>query len=130
LRLRRWIYMKILLVEDDPKVGAFVEAGLRQEGFLVDWAHDGEAAMELAAAGGYQVILLDFMLPKRDGLEVAKHIRNRGDETPILMLTARDSAEDIRRGRAAGVNDYMGKPFKFDDLLERMHTLMLKNLSS
>lgn len=116
--------MKILLVEDDPKVGAFLEAGLRQEGFLVDRAHDGDEAMGLARAGGYEVILLDFMLPKRDGLEIAKDIRHRGDRTPILMLTARDSAEDIRRGRAAGVNDYMGKPFKFDDLLDRIHALL------
>ena len=116
--------MKILLVEDDPKVGAFLEEGLSQEGFLVDRAHDGNEAIERAGAGAYDLILLDFMLPKKDGLEVAKDIRNRGDETPILMLTARDSAEDVGRGRAAGVNDYMGKPFKFDDLLDRIHSLV------
>jgi DNA-binding response OmpR family regulator len=116
--------MRILLVEDDRKVGAFLEEGLRQEGFLVDWAQDGDAAVELADAGAYDIVLLDFMLPKKDGLQVARDIRRLDQQTPILMLTARDSAEDIRRGSAAGVNDYMGKPFKFDDLLDRIRALV------
>ena len=116
--------MRILLVEDDRKVGAFLEEGLRQEGFLVDWARDGEEAVELAAAGAYDLILLDFMLPKKDGLRVAADVRGLGQQTPILMLTARDSPEDIRRVRAAGINDYMGKPFRFDDLLGRIQTLV------
>jgi DNA-binding response OmpR family regulator len=116
--------MRILLVEDDRKVGAFIEEGLRQEGFLIDWAHDGDEAVELVSAGTYDLILLDFMLPKRNGLHVAAEIRRLGQETPILMLTAPDSADDVRRGRAAGVNDYMGKPFKFDDLLDRIQTLL------
>jgi two-component system copper resistance phosphate regulon response regulator CusR len=116
--------MRILLVEDDRKVGAFLEDGLRQEGFLVDWARDGEAGIELARAGAYDIFLLDFMLPKKDGLQVARDIRRLDRQTPILMLTARDSAEDVRRARAAGVNDYMGKPFRFDDLLDRIRTLV------
>ena len=116
--------MRILLVEDDRKVGAFLEEGLRQEGFLVDWAQDGDAAVELADAGAYDIVLLDFMLPKKDGLQVARDIRRLDQQTPILMLTARDSAEDVRRGSAAGVNDYMGKPFKFDDLLHRIRALV------
>jgi two-component system, OmpR family, copper resistance phosphate regulon response regulator CusR len=115
---------RILLVEDDRKVGAYLEEGLRQEGFLVNWAHDGDEAVELAGAGAYDLILLDFMLPKKDGLHVAAEIRRLGQKTPILMLTARDSAEDVRRARAAGVNDYMGKPFRFDDLLDRIQTLV------
>jgi DNA-binding response OmpR family regulator len=100
----------ILLVEDDRKVGAFLEEGLCQEGFVVNWAHDGDEAVELAGGGTYDLILLDFMLPKKDGLHVAVDIRGLGQEIPILMLTARDSAEDVRRARAAGVNDYMGNP--------------------
>jgi DNA-binding response OmpR family regulator len=116
--------MKILVVEDDPKVGALLEEGLRQEGFLIDRARDGDEAIELVGAGAYGLILLDFMLPKKDGLQVAADIRRRGLQTPILMLTARDSADDVRRGRAAGVNDYVGKPFKFDDLLHRIHNLV------
>jgi DNA-binding response OmpR family regulator len=118
--------MRILLVEDDRKVGAFLEEGLCQEGFLVDWAHDGDEAVELGEAGAYDLILLDYMLPKQDGVQVAAAIRSRGQRIPILMLTARDSAEDVRRGRAAGVNDYMGKPFKFDDLLKRIEALVQK----
>ena len=116
--------MKILVVEDDPKVGALLEEGLRQEDFLVDRARDGDEAIAFAGAGAYDLILLDFMLPKKDGLQVAADIRRRGLQTPILMLTARDSADDVRRGQAAGVNDYMGKPFKFDDLLHRIHALV------
>ena len=116
--------MKILLVEDDPKVGAFLEEGLRGEAFLVDRAYDGEAALEMADAGAYDLILIDYMLPKKSGVQVAAGIRGRGQQTPILMLTARDSDEDVRRGRAAGVNEYLSKPFKFDDLLNRIHALV------
>jgi two-component system copper resistance phosphate regulon response regulator CusR len=117
-------FMKILLVEDDPKVGAFLEEGLRGEAFLVDRAYDGDAALEMAGAGDYDLILLDYMLPEKSGVQVAASIRGRGQQTPILMLTARDSDEDVRRGRAAGVNQYLSKPFKFDDLLNRIHALV------
>jgi two-component system, OmpR family, copper resistance phosphate regulon response regulator CusR len=116
--------MRVLLVEDDSKVGAYLEEGLRQEGFMVDWARDGDEGTGLAQTGAYDLILLDFMLPKKDGLQVAQDVRRLDQHTPILMLTARDSAEDVRRGRAAGVNDYMGKPFKFDDLLDRIQALV------
>jgi DNA-binding response OmpR family regulator len=116
--------MRILLVEDDLKVGGFLEAALREEDFLVDRAYDGETALEMAAAGAYDLILLDYMLPKKNGVQVAEGIRARGQHTPILMLTARDSDGDVRRGRAAGVNEYLGKPFKFDDLLNRIHVLV------
>jgi DNA-binding response OmpR family regulator len=116
--------MRILLVEDDLKVGGFLEVGLRGEAFLVDRAYDGEAALEMAAAGAYDLILLDYMLPKKNGVQVAEAIRARGQQIPILMLTARDSAEDVRRGRAAGVTEYLSKPFKFDDVLNRIHALV------
>jgi DNA-binding response OmpR family regulator len=117
-------FMKILLVEDDLKVGAVLEAGLREEAFLVDRGYDGEAALEMAAAGVYDLILLDNMLPKKNGVQVATAIRDRGQLTPIVMLTAQDSDEGVRRGRAAGVNEYLSKPFKFDDLLNRIHALV------
>jgi DNA-binding response OmpR family regulator len=116
--------MRILLVEDDLKVGAFLEVGLREEAFLVDRAYDGEGALEMVEAGAYDLVLLDYMLPKKDGVQVAMAIRGRGQQTPILMLTARDSDEDVGRGRAAGVTAYLSKPFKFDDLLQRIHTLL------
>ena len=105
-------------------MGALLEVGLRGEAYLVDRAYDGEAALEMAAAGVYDLILLDYMLPKKSGVQVAAAIRDRGQLTPILMLTARDSDEDVRRGRAAGVNEYLSKPFKFDDLLDRIHALV------
>jgi two-component system, OmpR family, copper resistance phosphate regulon response regulator CusR len=116
--------MRVLLAEDDRTVGAFLEEGLGQEGFVVDWARDGDKAVEFAMADAYDLIVLDFMLPKRDGLQVAIDIRRSGQQTPILMLTARDSAEDIRRSRAAGIDDHMGKPFRFDELLERIQALL------
>ena len=116
--------MRILLVEDDPKVGGFLEVSLRGEAFFVDRAYDGEAALEMAAAVAYDLILLDYMLPKKNGVQVAEGVRSRGQQTPILMLTARDSDEDVRRGRAAGVNEYLSKPFKFDELLNRIHALV------
>jgi DNA-binding response OmpR family regulator len=116
--------MRLLLVEDDPKVGAFLEESLSLEGFKLDWAHDGEQAIERVSDTPYDLILLDFMLPKKNGLEVAANIRSRGNETPILMLTARDSAEDLQQINAAGVNGCMGKPFKLDDLLDRIHSLV------
>jgi two-component system copper resistance phosphate regulon response regulator CusR len=117
-------FLKIVLVEDDLKVGTFLQEGLRGEAFLVDRAYDGDAALEMAGAGDYDLILLDYMLPKKSGVQVAASIRGRGQQTPILMLTARDSDEDVRRGRAAGVNQYLSKPFKFDDLLNRIHALV------
>jgi two-component system, OmpR family, copper resistance phosphate regulon response regulator CusR len=116
--------LRILLAEDDRTVGSFLEEGLGQEGFDVDWARDGDKAVQLAQAVAYDLIVLDFMLPKKDGLQVAMDIRRSGQQTPILMLTARDSAEDIRLGRAAGIDDHMGKPFIFDELLERIQALL------
>ncbi len=116
--------MRILVVEDDHKVGGFLEQGLREEAFEVERAWDGDEALAKAEATPFDLILLDYMLPRKSGLEVAATLRARGARTPILMLTARDAPEDIRNGRAAGVDDYLGKPFRFDDLLRRIHVLV------
>jgi DNA-binding response OmpR family regulator len=116
--------MRILVVEDDHKVGGFLEQGLREEAFEVERARDGDEALAKAEATPFDLILLDYMLPMKSGLEVAATLRARGARTPILMLTARDAPEDIRDGRAAGVDDYLGKPFRFDDLLRRIHALV------
>jgi len=116
--------MRILVVEDDHKVGGFLEQGLREEAFEVERAWDGDEALAKAEARPFDLILLDYMLPMKSGLEVAVILRARGSRTPILMLTARDAPEDIRNGRAAGVDDYLGKPFRFDDLLRRIHALV------
>ena len=115
--------MRILLVEDDQKVGGFIEQGLREEGFDVDWARDGEEAIARGQACEHDLILLDYMLPRKDGLQVTTELRAKGVRTPILMLTARDPGDDIRRSLAAGVNDFLGKPFRFNDLLSRIRNL-------
>ncbi len=116
--------MKVLVVEDDRKVAGFIEQGLREEGYAVDVAKDGEEATMLAHINQYDALLLDLMLPKKNGLEVAAELRREGRTTPILMLTARDSTEDVIRGLDAGADDYLAKPFKFDELLARLRALM------
>ncbi len=116
--------MRILVVEDDRKVAGFIEMGLREEGYAVDVAKDGEEAATLAHVNDYDAILLDLMLPKKNGLQVASELRREGRRTPILMLTARDATEDVVRGLDAGADDYLTKPFKFDELLARVRALV------
>jgi len=115
--------MRVLVVEDDRKVAGFIEQGLREEGYAVDIARDGDEATTLAHVNDYDAILLDLMLPKKNGLQVAMELRREGRRTPILMLTARDSTEDVVRGLDAGADDYLAKPFKFDELLARVRAL-------
>jgi two-component system, OmpR family, copper resistance phosphate regulon response regulator CusR len=115
--------MKILVVEDDRKVAGFVEQGLKEEGYVVDLARDGEEATMLAHVNDYDVMLLDVMLPKKNGFQIATELRREGRNTPILMLTSRDAAEDVVRGLDAGADDYLSKPFHFDELLARIRAL-------
>ena len=115
--------MRILVVEDDPKVAGFIEEGFREEQFEVDVAREGDEGLARARAVRYDLILLDFMLPNRSGVEVAAELRRDGDQTPILMLTARDDARDIQSALAVGVNAYLTKPFRFDDLLHQVGVL-------
>jgi DNA-binding response OmpR family regulator len=116
--------MKILVVEDDRKVAGFIEQGLREEGYVVDVASDGEEAGSLAHVNDYDVILLDVVLPKKNGFQVAMELRREGRNTPILMLTSRDAVEDVVRGLDAGADDYLAKPFRFDELLARIRALV------
>ena len=116
--------MKVLVVEDDRKVAGFIEQGLREEGYAVDVAPDGDQATMLAHVNEYDLILLDMMLPKKNGLQVASELRAEGRSIPMLMLTARDASEDIVRGLDAGADDYLTKPFKFDELLARVRALV------
>jgi len=116
--------MRILIVEDDRKVAGFIEMGLREEGYAVDLAKDGDEAILHAHVNDYDAILLDLMLPKKNGLQVAAELRREGRTTPILMLTARDATEDVVRGLDAGADDYLPKPFKFDELLARLRALV------
>ncbi|MEZ4588614.1 MAG: response regulator transcription factor [Gemmatimonadales bacterium] len=115
--------MKILVVEDDRKVAGFIEQGLKEEGYVVDVAPDGDEATMLAHVYDYDVILLDLMLPKKSGFQVAQELRREGRNVPILMLTSRDAVEDIVRGLDAGADDYLTKPFRFEELLARVRAL-------
>lgn len=115
--------MKILVVEDDRKVAGFVEQGLKEEGHVVDVAPDGDEATMLAHVYDYDVILLDVVLPKKNGFQIATELRREGRTTPILMLTSRDAAEDVVRGLDAGADDYLAKPFRFEELLARIRAL-------
>ena len=115
--------MRLLVVEDDRKVAGFIQMGLREEGFAVDVARDGSEASSLVHLTDYDAIILDVMLPEKNGLQVAAEMRREGRKTPILMLTARDTTEDVVRGLDAGADDYLAKPFRFDELLARLRAL-------
>jgi DNA-binding response OmpR family regulator len=115
--------MRILVVEDDRKVARFVRQGLEEEGHAVDVAGDGDEGAILAHVNPYDVVVLDVQLPKKNGLAVAAELRREGSTVPILMLTARDSTEDVVRGLDSGADDYLTKPFAFDELLARVRAL-------
>jgi len=122
--------MKILVVEDEERVAHFIQKGLKEEGHAVDVSHDGEDGGFLAEVNDYDLILLDVMLPKKNGISVCREIRNRGITTPVLMLTARDSVEDRVRGLDAGADDYLVKPFAFEELLARVRALLRRQADS
>jgi len=128
--LGRVPFMRVLVVEDDRKVAGFIQMGLREEGYAVDVARDGEEATTLAHVNEYDAILLDIMLPRKNGLQVAAELRREGRKTPILMLTARDTTEDVVRGLDAGADDYLAKPFRFDELLARLRALIRRGGST
>jgi two-component system, OmpR family, response regulator len=116
--------MRILLIDDDEKLTRLVVKGLEEERFIVDVAHTGGSGDGMASVNHYEVILLDWMLPDRDGVALCRDLRARRISTPILMLTARDSLENQRAGLNAGADDYLTKPFAFSELLTRIHVLM------
>ena len=115
--------MKLLLVEDDIRIVEFLARGLRAESHSVTVANDGQRGLSLAREGQWDVIILDLMLPILDGREVCQALRMEQNATPILMLTALDSTEDIVRGLQMGADDYLTKPFAFDELLARLENL-------
>ena len=115
--------MRILVVEDDLKAARFLKQGLEEEGHSVDVAVDGQEGAQYGHVNPYDLIVLDLQLPRKDGLELSRELRREGVETPILMLTGRDSTADVVRGFDAGADDYLTKPFAFDELLARVRAL-------
>lgn len=116
--------MRVLIVEDEAKTAGFLEKGLKESGFVVDVAPDGEAGLELALQGIYDVLVLDVMLPRRDGWSLLSELRREGVQTPALFLTARDAVQDRVRGLNLGADDYLVKPFAFSELLARLRSLL------
>lgn len=116
--------MRILVVEDEKKVASFLEQGLREDGYSVDVAHDGVDGAMKAHVYDYDLLILDVMLPGQSGYEIVHEVRKTGRTVPILMLTARDATDDVIRGLDVGADDYLTKPFKFDELLARVRALL------
>ena len=116
--------MKILVVEDEKKVASFIQRGLEGEGFEVDLASDGEEGVELGTKNIYDLILMDIMLPKMDGLAAIKALRENEVSAPVLSLTAKDTVDDIVAGLDSGSDDYLTKPFAFAELLARVRALV------
>ena len=112
--------MKILIIEDDIKIINFLKKGLEEEFYVVDYSTNGDEGIYLANVNNYDLILLDIMLPIKDGFEVCKNLRSSNITTPIIMLTAKDSIEDKIKGLDLGANDYLAKPFSFAELLARI----------
>ncbi len=119
--------MRILVIEDEKKVAAFIKRGLEEEGNKVDTAFDGEEGVRLARELPYDLLILDVMLPRKDGLSIVRELRQNEITVPVLMLTARDTTDDIVAGLDAGSDDYLTKPFAFAELSARVRTLARRN---
>jgi len=112
--------MRLLIVEDEIGIANFLKQGLEEEAFAVEVAHDGERGLEMALTGDYDLLILDWMLPGKSGLEICTTFRTQNGTTPIIFLTAKDTTKETILGLQAGANDYIKKPFHFDELLERI----------
>mgnify|MGYP001607957927 FL=1 len=122
--------MRILVVEDEKKVAAFIKRGLEQESYAVDVASDGEDGEHCAMMNSYDAVILDIMLPKKSGLDVLKAIKEAGVASPVLLLTARDTVDDRVKGLNLGADDYLTKPFAFEELLARVRVLLRRGAAS
>lgn len=112
--------MRILIVEDEPGIATFVKEGLEEEGYEVTWQDRGDEGLKMSEKNSFDVLLLDWMLPGLSGIEISQTLRDSGNDTPIIFLTAKDTLEDTLMGLQAGGNDYIKKPFHFAELLERI----------
>jgi len=118
--------MRILVIEDEVKIAQFIKRGLKEEGYAVDVAGDGEEGHFMLSSNEYDAIILDLMLPKIDGLTLCSTLRKEGNQTPIIMLTAKDTVKDKVKGLDSGADDYLPKPFAFEELLARVRVLLRK----
>lgn len=116
--------MRLLVIEDNPKMAALIKKGLAEQGYAVDVAHSGHDGEFMAAGEAYDAVVLDLMLPDQDGLIVCRNLRRRGVHTPVLMLTALSTTQDKVTGLDAGADDYLAKPFEFDELVARIRALL------
>ena len=116
--------VRILVVEDEAKVASFIKRGLEEEHYAVDVASDGEEGVDMVDVYEYDLAILDIMLPKRDGLSVLSHIRKKNNSMPVILLTAKDMLEDKVKGLDMGADDYLTKPFAFEELLARIRALL------
>ncbi len=122
--------MRLLLVEDEPRVARFVAKGLREQSYAVDVAVDGEDALFRISINDYDLVILDVMLPKKDGFAVCRELRQHNIQIPVLMLTARDAVDDRVQGLDSGADDYLVKPFEFKELLARVRALLRRKQTS
>ena len=122
--------MRILIIEDEKKVASFIKKGLEEEYFVADIAGDGREGLKLAVSEEYDIIIMDIMLPYMDGITLIKEIRKREISTPVLMLTVNDSVKDKVEGLDAGADDYLTKPFAFEELIARLRALLRRNENS
>jgi two-component system, OmpR family, copper resistance phosphate regulon response regulator CusR len=120
--------MRLLIIEDEPGIAGFLKDGLEEEYFAVDLAYDGKSGLDMALTNDYDLLIVDWMIPALSGIEVCRQVRKAGSLVPILFLTAKDTLEDVVFGLDAGANDYIKKPFEFEELLARIRVqLRAKN---
>jgi len=122
--------LEILVVDDDPALRAALDRALKLEGYRVSFAHDGRQALQMMTGASQDAVILDLGLPLMDGVEVCRRARERGDRTPVLMLTARDAVSDRVEGLDAGADDYLVKPFALDELLARLRALLRRTVAT
>ncbi|MGF1514697.1 MAG: response regulator transcription factor [Elainellaceae cyanobacterium] len=119
--------MHVLYVEDESKIASFVQTGLKEQGFVVDYCDNGDRAYDQATEQDYDVILLDIMVPGKDGLAILKHLRRSGRSTPVILLTARNELDDRLEGLNLGADDYISKPFFVEELVARIHAVVRRS---